>query len=78
MTKKQPQQIQIYQAENGALEIQVDQKQDTIWLTQNQIAILFDKERSVITKHLSKIFKDFEVDKKAMCKKCTFLILINQ
>ena len=65
MTKKQPQQIQIYQAENGALEIQVDQKQDTIWLTQNQIAILFDKERSVITKHLSKIFMPWNISVKS-------------
>ena len=44
--------IQIYQAENGALEISVDQNKDTIWLTQDQIALLFDKSVSTINEHI--------------------------
>ena len=38
-------QIQIYQAENGALEIRLDQKLETVWLSQAQIAMLFEKDR---------------------------------
>lgn len=59
----------IYQTENGSLEINVDSKNETIWLTQNQIAIIFDKERSVITKHIKKIFLDKEIDEKSNVQK---------
>jgi prophage maintenance system killer protein len=54
--------IQIYQAENGALEIQIDQKQDTIWLNLNQIALLFEKDRSVISRHIKNIFAEEELE----------------
>ncbi len=65
----QPPQIQLYQAANGALEIVVDTNHDNIWLTQAQIAIVFDKERSVITKHINTIFRDSEVDQKRNVQK---------
>lgn len=38
---------------------------ETVWLDQNEIARLFRKERSVITKHIRAIFKDKEVDQKS-------------
>lgn len=38
---------------------------DSLWLTQNQIANLFQRERSVITKHLRNIFTDGELDEKS-------------
>lgn len=59
----------IYQTENGSLEVNVDSKNETIWLTQNQIAMIFDKERSVITKHIKKIFLDKEIDEKSNVQK---------
>lgn len=64
--------LQIYQTENGALEIQVDKNQNTVWLTQSQIALLFDKDRTVITKHINKILKESEVDKKSNVQKMHF------
>ena len=39
-----PPQIQLYQAANGALEIVVDTNHDNIWLTQDQLAMLFQKD----------------------------------
>lgn len=59
----------IYQTENGSLEVNLDSKNETIWLTQNQIAMIFDKERSVITKHIKKIFLDKEIDEKSNVQK---------
>lgn len=67
-----PPPIQIYQAENGALEIKLDQKNDTIWLTQSQISFLYGKDRTVITKHINNLFKDSEVDKKSNVQKMHF------
>ncbi len=51
--------------DNGEIELKASVNKDSIWLTQKQIAMLFDKERSVITKHIKKIFEDKEVDKKS-------------
>lgn len=49
---------------NGELELEVNvtPEKETVWLTQQQMAELFDKERSVITKHIN-IFKEKELDK---------------
>jgi prophage maintenance system killer protein len=49
------------------LEIKLDQKNDTIWLTQDQLSLLFDKERSVISKHIKNIFADEELEEKRVC-----------
>ena len=43
-----------------------------------QKAELFDKDRTVITRHINNIFKEGELERRQMCKNCTFLIQINQ
>jgi len=55
--------IAIFEAENG--EIQVKMEQDTVWLRQEQMAELFGRERSVITRHIGNIFKEGELDEKS-------------
>jgi prophage maintenance system killer protein len=55
--------IQIYQAANGELEILIDQTQDTIWLTQEQIAIIFDVQIPAIAKHIKHIYVEEELEK---------------
>jgi len=57
--------IVIYQAPSGAIELRGDVKGETIWATQAQIANVFGIERSVVTKHINNIIKDKEVDKKS-------------
>jgi prophage maintenance system killer protein len=56
--------IAIYKATKG-LEAQVVVRSDTVWLTQDQMANLFDRERSVITKHIKNIFSDKELEEKS-------------
>ena len=56
-----PPQIQLYQAANGALEIVVDTNHDNIWLTQDQIAFIFDKSVKTVNEHINNIFKEEEV-----------------
>jgi len=57
----------IYQAKNGAIELKADSNSETIWASQKQIAQVFDIERSVITKHIKKIYSDKEIDQNSTC-----------
>lgn len=59
--------LAIYKAKNGKINLEAKVRNETIWLTQEQIALLFGSERSVITKHLRNIFKDGELREKAVC-----------
>ncbi len=59
----------IFQTTTGKVNIDVFFQNDTLWLTQKAIAELFEKDRSVITKHLKAIFKDGELDEKSVCAK---------
>lgn len=55
----------IYQSEDGVTRIETRLEGETVWLTQAQMADLFQKERSVITKHISNVFADGELDEKS-------------
>ncbi|MFA6924315.1 MAG: virulence RhuM family protein [Bacteroidales bacterium] len=57
--------IVIYQTEDGNTKIETRLENETAWLTQNQMSELFQKERSVITKHINNIFGEGELDKKS-------------
>jgi hypothetical protein len=57
--------IVIYQAKNKEIRLEVKLEQETVWLSQEQIAELFKTERSVITKHLGNIFRSNELDEKS-------------
>ena len=60
----------IYQAKNGAIEFRGDFKgENVIWGSLNQIAELFGRDKSVISRHLNKIFKSGELDKKSTVAK---------
>jgi len=61
--------IIIYQAPDGATALEVRLEKETIRLTQSQMSKLFQKERSVITKHLHNIFKEQELDEKSNVQK---------
>jgi len=70
MVKKQQEkfnkgEITIYKPSKNEVELKVHFKEEMVWLRQQEIADLFGKERSVITKHINKIFKDKEIDKKS-------------
>ena len=56
-------QIEIYQSDDGQTQIQVRLEQDTLWLSQVQIADLFGKNSDTIGLHLKNIYKTRELDK---------------
>ena len=62
-------QIEIYQTEAGETAIEVRFENETVWLTQQQIANIFEKDRTVITKHINNIFREAELDEKSNVQK---------
>src|SRR6266581_262284 len=56
-----------YQTEDQQTRIQVRLEGETVWLTQAQMAELFQRERSVITKHIRNVFEEGELVEKAVC-----------
>ena len=63
------QNIIIYQSEDGSIRLDVRLEDKTVWLTQEQIAMLFNKGRSTITEHISNIFKEGELEENKVCRK---------
>jgi prophage maintenance system killer protein len=61
-------QILIYKTESGQYAVDVLLDGDTVWLTQKQMAELFDKGRTTVTEHIQNIFKEGELDEKAVCR----------
>ena len=55
--------IVIYQTEDGQTQIDVRLENDTVWLTQAQMAELFQKDRTVITRHINNVFKEGELER---------------
>jgi len=49
------------------LDVNVSPNEETVWLNLDQIAILFDRHRSVITRHIENIFKEEELDRNSVC-----------
>jgi prophage maintenance system killer protein/prophage antirepressor-like protein len=60
-------QIVIYQTEDGQTQVDVRLENETVWLTQKQIAELFGTKRPAITKHLKNIYASEELDKNSTC-----------
>ena len=61
--------IVIYQTEDGQTQIDVRLENETVWLTQAQMADLFQKERTVITRHINNVFKEGELEREVVCAK---------
>ncbi|MBO7380140.1 MAG: virulence RhuM family protein [Neisseriaceae bacterium] len=57
----------IFNTEHGGDGVEVRVQNGTVWLTQKAIAELFSVERSVVSKHLKKIFENKELDEKSVC-----------
>lgn len=61
--------IAIYQTEDGQTQIDVKVEKDTLWLTLLQMAELFDRDKSVISRHLKNIFDTGELPREATVAK---------
>ena len=59
--------IIIYQTADGKTNQEVKMDKDTVWLSQAQMAELFQKDRTVIGRHINNVFKEGELDKEVVC-----------
>ena len=55
--------------ENQDVKLEVNMKDETVWLSLDQMAKLFGRDRTVITRHINNVFKDNELDKHEVCAK---------
>ncbi len=61
-------QIVIYQTEDGKTQIDVRLENETVWLTQTQMAQLFKSSRTNVLEHIQHIYEDEELEKEATCR----------
>ena len=61
--------ILIYQNQEGNIKIDVRLEEETVWLTQSQIALLFGKGRTTITEHIQNVFIEGELEQNRTCRK---------
>lgn len=62
-------QIEIYKSLDNIIELQVSLDKDTVWLTQEQLVILFQRDQSVISRHIRNVFNEKELDEKSNMQK---------
>lgn len=55
--------IVLFEAKDGVVTLDVNINNETVWLTANQMALLFDKDEKTIRKHINNIFKDEELER---------------
>ena len=61
--------ILIYQSEDGLINIEVKIQDETVWLTQQQMADLFRTSRTNVVEHIAHIYEEFELDEDSTCRK---------
>ncbi|MCC8087776.1 MAG: virulence RhuM family protein [Rikenellaceae bacterium] len=61
--------IILYQTPDGNTELDVTIEGETVWLSMNQLATLFDKDKSVISRHISNVFKEGELERDSVVAK---------
>ena len=61
--------VLIYQNPNGNIKLDVILQDESVWLTQTQLASLFNKSRTTITEHIQNVFKEGELDENSVCRK---------
>jgi len=61
--------IIIYRADDDKTTIEVSLKEDTVWLSLNQMVALFDRDKSVISRHIKTVFREGELDKRSVVAK---------
>lgn len=61
--------IEIYCSQDGSIQLNVKLENDTVWLTQSQMAELFGVDRTSIVRHIRNIYKSEELDQNSTCAK---------
>ena len=65
--------IIIYRAEDNTVQLDVRMENETVWLTQDQMAQLFQRDKTVITRHINNIYKEGELQRESTSAKFAFV-----
>ena len=68
-TDSTPSTILLYQTEDGGTRLDVQLHEESVWLTQAQMAELFQRDQSVISRHVNNVFKEGELPRKSTMQK---------
>jgi len=55
--------IAIYKNQQNEVELKVKLEKETVWLSLDQMTVLFDRDKSVISRHIHNVFQEKELDK---------------
>jgi len=58
-----------FEDKDFTLDVRTDLENETVWLSDNQISELFERDRSVILKHINNVYKEGELDRESTCAK---------
>lgn len=61
--------IQIYESDDGSIRLSVQLEDETVWLSLDQMALLFGRDKSTISRHVKNVFDEGELDEKAVVAK---------
>ena len=62
-------QIKLFQSGDGTIRLDVSLQDDTVWLAQAQMMELFERDQSVISRHLNNVFKEGELERESNMQK---------
>lgn len=68
MSEKNDSEFLLFKTEDQNISVDVRFEEETVWLIQEQMALLFDKGRSTISEHIKNIFEEEELDEKVVCR----------
>lgn len=63
------QKIQIFTTKDGQAQLEVALEQETVWLSQAQMATLFERDQSVVSRHIRNVFREGELDEESNMQK---------
>src|SRR5690625_6537520 len=61
--------IIIYESQEGDTKLEVNLQEETVWLTQEQLSLLFNKDVRTVSEHITNIYEEGELDKKPTIRK---------
>lgn len=64
--------IILYQSPDGSASLEVHLDHDAVWLTQDQLTVLFARDQSVISRHIRNVFNEGELEEKSNMQKMHF------
>ena len=65
-------QVEIYKSPDNKIELKVNPDKETVWLTQEQLTRLFERDQSVISRHIRNVFKEGELEEYAKNAYCNY------